>query len=99
MDTKWENGEDMRFTANETLPQRLINKELGQIKYHLHKTGTTFNKIKIKWDENSVEVNKVQVAWVENENEMQYTGEAERVKDIVKQYMKNLEGEERHRSG
>ena len=33
-------------------------------------------------------MNEVQVAWVENENEMQYKGEAERVKDIVKQYMK-----------
>ena len=74
------------------MERRLIERELGQIKYHLNKQGTNMDDIRIKWDSNQVEIKKEkkwrQVAWIDDKGQMQYEAEAEKVKEEVKQYMK-----------
>ena len=57
VETQWLNREGMRFKCNEPIAKRIIDKELGQIKYKLHtKKGFALSDIKIRWTKQRVEL-------------------------------------------
>ena len=86
---KWSNGEDMRFTSNDTIEKRTTDKELGLIKYQLTTVGGLNQKeVKIKWKKETIEVKGKCVAWVSQDRTIGYAEEAETVKATVKQLLK-----------
>eukprot|EP00959_Pyramimonas_sp_CCMP1952_P389849 8170160-Pyramimonas_sp.AAC.1 len=67
MDTKWANGNAMKFKCNDPFEKRVVDKHLGQIKGRLHEDqGHDLKDIKIKWKTQVVELNSKVVAWMEN---------------------------------
>jgi len=91
LQTEWTNGDNMHFKCNDTLAKQLVDKELGQIKSHLHtKKGYSLSDIKIKWKRQTVEVKGSpwkKVAWTEADGKIKYADEALGIKEEVKAFM------------
>ena len=84
METKWTNGENMRFKNNEPIEKQIADKKLVFVKYYLHETkGHTLGNINIKWKKNTVELEGKRVAWMTETGELQYDESVMNIKTVV----------------
>ena len=84
IETKWKNGDDMRFKSNDTIEKRIVDKTMGFIKYHLRETGKhPLKSIIIKWKKNIVEVNGKEAARVNETGDVVYETGFTDIKDAV----------------
>jgi len=88
----WNCGETMWWKNNDTIEKRLLDAELGFIKYHLIETkGFSPSDVKILWKKPSkpIEVKESKVAWISNDNSfIEKTGVASEIKELVENSMK-----------
>ena len=70
-DMKWDSGERMWWKNNDDIAKRIVDKTLGQIKFHLVEKGTPINDVKIKWKQQTVKIKDVQVAEVRDDGVFQ----------------------------
>ena len=83
-ETKWTNGETMRFKSNDTIEKRTTDKTLGMIKYHLHnKKGYELKDINIKWRNNVVEYRGKEMAWVTEAGEVKFDSSITDIDELV----------------
>jgi len=90
LEVKWDNGGEMRFNSNDTPQQRTLDKELGFIKHQLINTRGV-QHVKIQWKKKpkvQVESQGTLLAEVGDDNTVKYMGEALKVKDAVKDLLK-----------
>ena len=68
-ETKWTNGDAMRFKCNDNIEKRIADKTLGLIKYHIHESKKVALSDIIKWKKNAVECKGKKVAWIKETGE------------------------------
>ena len=83
-----EEGRQMGFATNRTLPQRAQDKRLGQIKHQMFENGIPLEDIKILWRKNIVKAYKKPVYKLSLRSDHIYRGDATAVKASVEEFVK-----------
>ena len=76
IESKWLNGQSMRFKGNDSVEKRISDKKLGFVKYYLHQTeGHPLANVRSKWKKGEVELLGKKVAWVTETGQLAYADE------------------------